>query len=292
MRNKFIAICSSFIAASFVSVASATPPNTTAANSVPYEVGQGWATHYFDEAVQTRWFRFGEVGGRSYCVEAVQGSVSPIALDPNLALFTDLTGATPLVVSGITLANNDGAGEPYLVKGSRVCYIAPGTFGVPVIRTAKLNVPITAASGDAGNIRLRIVETTLVAFGVKYVGIVNPWTQEYENATLWTISLSNLANSALNLRASTIQGAASPIYAGTTVAVSGLISMPVGVFNAGLDSLHSGYNGAIFIAHNGPPGTVRAIYTESTRNAVGVDPNTNQPVYGTPTVITRELGTR
>jgi hypothetical protein len=286
MRNKFIVTCLTFIAISaiFSVGAGATPPNTTAANSVPYEVGQGWVTHYFDESIQTRWFRFGEIGGRSYCVEAVQGSVSPVLLDPNLALFTDLTGATQLVVSGITLANNDGAGEPYLVKGARVCYIAPGTFGVPVIRMAKLNVPVTVASGDAGNIRLRIVETTLIAVDAAFAsddGVIR---------TNWFITISNLANSALNLRASTSQGTQLPIAPSGGGAVFGL-TLTAGTSSA---SLHSGYShvGTIFIAHNGPLGTVRAIHTQTTSNIVGWDPNSYVPIYGVPTVVTRELRTR
>jgi hypothetical protein len=283
MIAKFIKVICVLVFSANILIASATPPNTTAANSVPYEVGQGWATHYFDEAVQTRWFRFGEIGGRSYCVEAVQGSVSPIALDPNLALFTDTTGVTPLVVSGITLANNDGAGEPYLVKGARVCYAAPGTFGVPVVRTVKLNVPVTTGSGDAGNIRLRIVETTLTAVSTQYYA-------DYDGNvfTSWSISISNLANSALNLRSSTIQGA--PVYISNGItAANGSITMPVGTVVA---STSAAYSGVIFIAHNGSPGTVRAIYTETSRNIVGQDPNTYVPIWGVPTVITRELRTR
>jgi hypothetical protein len=63
-------------AAMALTPAFATAPNTTAAASVPYEVGHGWVTHYFDENVQTRWFRYGEVGGHSYCVEAVRGKSS------------------------------------------------------------------------------------------------------------------------------------------------------------------------------------------------------------------------
>jgi hypothetical protein len=292
MISKLVKFVGVFVVSANALLASATPPNTTPANSVPYEVGQGWVTHFFDETNQTRWFRFGEIGGRSYCVEAVQGSVSPVMLDPNLALFTDLTGATPLVVSGITLANNDGAGEPYLVKGARVCYIALGTFGVPVIRTVKLNVPVTVASGDAGNIRLRIVETTLTAVDVRYVTSYNYNTENNEVVTSWVISLTNLANSALNLRASTIQGGAVYIYVSPTLQGSGLLTMPVGVFNAGLHYSFNSYSGVIFIAHNGPPGTVRAIYTESTRNLLGNDPNTYTPIWGVPTVLTRELRTR
>jgi hypothetical protein len=138
----------------FVTHAHAGAPNTNAANSVTYEIGQGWTTHYFDEATQTRWLKFSEVGGHSYCIEAVQGPVSPIQLNPNLAVFSDAMGTTTL---------NSIAGAP-LTNGSRLCYISPmPTFDATTIRSVRLNVPIATASADAGYIRLRIVDTTLVA---------------------------------------------------------------------------------------------------------------------------------
>ncbi len=235
MRNKFIAICSSFIAASIVSVASATPPNTTAANSVPYEVGQGWVTHYFDEATQTRWFRFGELRGRSYCVEAVQGSVSPIQLDPNLSIYSDAGGQT-LLSSATT--NNDGEGDPYFLKGARVCYISPLTGTTTrSVRSIKLNVPITAGSGDAGNIRLRVVETTLFAeLGVAPIfwGHVDDGSggtyPVYRNSC--GISLSNTSDAPIKVWASTVVNANQG-----------------GTWGCGL-------TGVIAVPHTGAPGTV------------------------------------
>jgi hypothetical protein len=129
-------------------------PNTTAANSVTYEVGHGWTTHYFDEATQTRWFKFGEVGGHSYCIEAAQGPVSPIQLNPNLAVFSDTAGTTVLNSIAATA----------LTSGSRLCYISPmSTFGMTATRSVKLNVPVASGSADAGYIRLRIIDTTLVS---------------------------------------------------------------------------------------------------------------------------------
>jgi hypothetical protein len=152
----------------FIGAATATPPNTTAANSVPYEVGQGWVTHYFDESIQTRWFRFGETLSRSYCIEAVQGSISPVQLDPNITVYTDTSASTVLSVSSIQQTNNDGGGVPLFLKGSRTCYASPLNYVWPLssnqpsaVRMIKLNVPL--ASGDSGNIRLRVVDTTLFA---------------------------------------------------------------------------------------------------------------------------------
>jgi hypothetical protein len=131
----------------------ASGPNTTAANSVTVEIGQGWATHYFDEATQTRWFKFSEVGGHSYCIEAMQGPVSPIQLNPTLAVFSDATGTTAL---------NSIAGVP-LAGASRLCYISPTpSFDSTATRSVRLNVPLATGSGAAGYVRLRIVDTTLV----------------------------------------------------------------------------------------------------------------------------------
>jgi hypothetical protein len=150
------------VAAATSSPAFATPPNTTSTASVSYEVGQGWVTHYFDEVIQNRWFRFGETRGRSYCIEAVQGSVSPIQLDPNISVYTDTSAATLLTVANVPQTNNDGGGDPIFLKGSRTCYVSPLAWNQPsTVRLIKLNVPIT--SGDSGNIRLRIVETTMYA---------------------------------------------------------------------------------------------------------------------------------
>jgi hypothetical protein len=151
-KSTIWSLCAASIALFSVMKVQATPPNTTAANSVP-----------FDESNQTRWFRFAEGFNRSYCIEAVQGSVSPVQLDPNLAVYTDASGTTPLVVSGVTLANNDAVGAPFFVKGARICYVSPLTTNTASARAIKLNVPISAASGDAGNIRIRVVETTLVS---------------------------------------------------------------------------------------------------------------------------------
>ena len=134
-------------------------PTSTPAGAVSYEVGEGWVSSYYDESTQTRWWSYGENPGRSYCVEAVQGSVSPIPLDPNVAVYSDAAGTVPLVVNSVTIANNNGGNDPDFLEGARACYIAPGSASV--IRTLKVNVPVGAGSGDSGYIKLRVVDTTL-----------------------------------------------------------------------------------------------------------------------------------
>jgi hypothetical protein len=253
MRNKFIGTCLTFIAISaiFSVGAGATPPNTTAANSVPYEVGQGWVTHLFDDTIQTRWFRYGEIGGNSYCVQAVQGSVSPVQLDPAISLFTDVTGTTPLVVDGATLSNNDGLGEPYLVKGARICYIAPGTFGIPIIRSLRVNAPISVV-GDAGNVKIKITNTTLVAMDMS------------ANSQIF---MNNVSTSQIKLR---------PTYITSGMAVTtGQFYAPTSLSTYSSDVLTipfqwTIYRGSIFLAHNGTPESLVAGTVMNFHDANGV----------------------
>ena len=136
-------------------------PNTTAAGAVSYEVGQGWVTHAIDEAAQDRWFTIREVAGRSYCIEAAIGVATYVPLDPSLTLYSDTSGTTQLA------ANADGASEPPMNKGARICYassIAQTTTSpaANALRAFKVTTPITAGSGDSGFIRVRVVESTLV----------------------------------------------------------------------------------------------------------------------------------
>lgn len=249
---RFAALAAS---AFFCASVAATPPNITAAASVPYEVGQGWVTHYFDEAVQTRWFRFGETMGRSYCVEAVQGSVSPIQLDPNLNVYTDATGATVLASNG-ALTNNDGGGDPFFIKGSRICYISPLAWNVPsAIRAIKLNVPITAGSGDSGNIRLRVVETTLFA---DLLPFSNPAYGEYGSTYSCTLGLTNISQAAIKVGTATV--------------------------NAGATFQGGCVSGTTVVPHNGPPGSLRgmgALYV----NEQAYDPVSGSNYYKSPVLL-------
>ncbi len=215
----------------------ATAPNTTVAGIVSYEVNQGWVTHYFDEMATTRWFSFGEVGGHSYCIEAVQGPVSAVQLDPNLAVFTDTTGATALTVSGTALTNDNGGGDPNFIKGARICYIAQATVGTTSVRGLKINTPITAGSGDAGYLRLRVVDTTLFASLV-------PTSTSSDRAIL-----TNYTGATVSISTWCPNGGTSAKQTGTLSAnVATVIAMPIIAFNAPV---------ACFIAHNAPLGSIR-----------------------------------
>jgi hypothetical protein len=265
----FLACALSTAFAGFSLSANAGAPNTTAANSVAYEVGQGWVTHYFDEATQTRWFKYGEVGGHSYCIEAVQGSVSPIQLDPNLAVFTDATGATALSVSGTPLTNNDGGGNPNFIKGSRICYIAPTTFGTLTVRSAKVNVPIVASSGDAGNIRVRIVDTTLVATEASS-GI--QLSSGYGQNPSGSVVLSNSSPLAVNIVISFAPTVVNFYPLPVTVASYTMSTQPLP--QAGPpdgDGSFYARVGPVFVAHNAPPGVLKGVA------------RTSQPIAGSTT---------
>ena len=140
----------------FASASHAGTPNTIAAGAVSYEVGGGWVTHGVDESSQNRWFAFTELAGRSYCVEAALGPATYFPLDPNLTLYSDSAGTV------VYLSNSDGVAEPPQNKGSRVCYQSPQAVGATMVRLFKVNVPITAGSGDSGFVRARVVDTTLI----------------------------------------------------------------------------------------------------------------------------------
>ena len=223
-----------------IGVAHAGTPNTTAANAVAYDVGSGWATHYFDENTQTRWFRFSEIGGYSYCIEAVQGPISPIQLDPNLAVYTDASGTTILSISGSQLINDNGVGEPAMQKGSRICYITPTTYGTQTIRAIKLNVPIVVGSGDTGFIKFRIVNTTL--FGARFMG--------------GQVTISNIGSTAVNFKpfASNYQGVTGPF----TVAAGATAENTFYYW----DYTAPGFT--LLIPNDGPPGALRGVnrYTD------------------------------
>jgi len=149
----FIRAASAALMLAFVSsTTSATAPNTTAANAVSYEVGQGWVSHYIEETTQNRWFKFTTTGGRGYCVEAAQGSDSPVAFNPNVTVYGDAAG-TSLMGS-----NDNGAFDPAMTLGSRYCFADTTTLDARTIRTIKLNVPVAAGSGDNGYMRLRVYE--------------------------------------------------------------------------------------------------------------------------------------
>lgn len=180
MKSEFRVLLAAFGLLSLI--AGATPPNTTAANAVPYEVDQGWVTHQFDDTTTQRWFSYGEVAGRSYCIEAVQGALSPVMIDPSISVFSDASGTAAYVPQHpqVALVNNDGGGEPNFRKGARVCYVAPGTGSAVNVRTFRVSVAV--GTGDSGLVRIRVVETSLYAQCTNLAG-VNSMAANLTNTT-------------------------------------------------------------------------------------------------------------
>lgn len=225
--------------------------NTLPQGATSYEVGQGWVSHYFDEATQTRWFSFAEMPARSYCIEAVPGSATSFALDPALTAYADGAGTVPLIsVTGASVASDNGAGDPYFAKGARACYISDISANAATLRTVRVNVPITAASGIAGFVRFRIVETTLVApcFARPPTPAVQP-NAYVQNLTDGPIQV--------RMRYAAVVSSGAILNGGTVQAYSKNLGSPtVNVNDPQLNLTSQGRNGVCFVLHDGPPGAL------------------------------------
>jgi hypothetical protein len=227
-------------------------PNTIAAGAVSYEVGGGWVTHGVDESSQNRWFAFTELAGRSYCVEAALGPATYFPLDPNLTLYSDSAGTV------IYLSNTDGVAEPPQNKGSRVCYQSPLGLGATQVRLFKVNVPITAGSGDSGFVRTRVIDTTLI---FPYVSISNDSSGTSVNTVqMW---VSNTTTVDVNATFYVPGYGALATYSGTKKfkapnqttagkAVDNIgVKAPAGIANWS-------WNGVAYLMNDGPPGALEA----------------------------------
>jgi hypothetical protein len=235
----------------FASSAQAGTPNTVAAGAVSYEVGGGWVTDGVDESSQDRWFAFKELAGRSYCVEAALGPATYFPLDPNLTLYSDSAGTV------VYLSNSDGVAEPLQNKGSRVCYQSPLAVGTTTVRLLKVNVPITAASGDSGFLRTRVHDTTLIfpVFWVTNDSAGNPsktvqlhvvtTTTTDINATLYIPGYGALTTiSSSNLKAPNQSTGKGWVYGNEVKAPTGIASWK--------------WQGAAYLMYDGPPGAIDA----------------------------------
>lgn len=225
----------------------ATPNNSTVAGAIAFEVGQGWVSHYFDEGTQNRWFKFAEIGGHSYCVEAVQGSASSVQLDPNVALYADSAGSATLNLSGVPITSNDAAGDPHFIKGARACYIAQAPDTSTVVRAFKVNVQIAASSGDAGFVKIRVVNTTLQSPCFARVNA------SFSPPSPPTGAVSNLTSSTISISARML--GTEVVSAPTAAVIAG--DRSAGYFSVGVTQTgYYGQQGRCLLAHNGPPGAL------------------------------------
>jgi hypothetical protein len=218
----------------------ASTPNTTAAGSVSYEVGTGWVTDGVDEGNQNRWFAFLELAGRSYCVEGTLGPASYFPLDPNLTLYSDSAGTV------VYLTNTDGAGEPPQYRGSRVCYQSPLGVGATQVRLFKVNLPITAGSGDSGFVRARVIDTTLIF----------PMLCMSQN---YTMSIANTTTVAISATVYVSGYGASKTISSSSLPAPNQATGTGNLYQFTTDnSQHLNWQGAVYLMHSGPPGALEA----------------------------------
>ncbi|MFN7474178.1 MAG: hypothetical protein ACK5RJ_05320, partial [Burkholderiales bacterium] len=65
-------------------------------------------------------FSYGESAGRSYCLEAVQGPISPVLLDPSITAYTSTTGTVVLTsLQAVYVASSPGnnRGQTTIISG-------------------------------------------------------------------------------------------------------------------------------------------------------------------------------
>jgi hypothetical protein len=274
MRNiKSLFICSVFLVSQFIPVVFAGAPNTSAGAAAPYVIGQGWVTHLFDENTQTRWFTYEEEGGHSYCLEAVQGPISPVALDPTITAYTSSAGTTVLtsMVSNAQVQSTSAAGNPNRVKGARVCYIAPATGGTKVVRTFKVNAPV--GTGDAGFLRVRVVDTSIYLSPFKIARSNYPDYQGPYPGCFLNLAVENISTSSIRIRASlpaagavnwgltaTLEPSTAPQqnFALSQYAYSTWVPTTVDPQTNETQFTFGEVRGIFFIAHDGSPGMIQA----------------------------------
>ncbi len=263
-RGKFAPLLATAIAAwTLVSAAWATNPNTTAADAVAYEIDQGWVTTSLESATTGRWFVYGEMAGHSYCLETATGSLSPIAIDSRIDVYSDTSGTT-FSVSGSPVANDVPTGEPLVIDGARACYIAPGSQPTTNLRYVKISSPGMAA-GDTGYIKFRIQETTL--FAPYFVAATNSGGTAYQGAASSTTRfrvVNNVRGVTIHLRVITMP--TSPSFTGVdyTWSVPDCLCDVLAPTYPSLwpyltgTASTTGITGKLMISHDGPPGSIDA----------------------------------
>ncbi len=265
----------SLVAAVFflnASLSHAAVDNTTVAGAVPYEVGQGWVSHHFDESAQERWFVFEEQAGRSYCIEAAQGSASYYSLNISLSLYASGAETTPLLSN-----NNDAEGSAPISKDTRICYASSlQNINDKAARPIKINVPAEYGDEKNGYVRLRIVETTYIAqhFNTYYIRETTyPYYISSGNSTF------RFTNNSLRPVKISFFSVKHGIFAKEVI----INRVTYGPQNVNITPLLStgSYSGAIHIMHDGPPhifsdayiGVITSgPYAESTSNTYPVTP--------------------
>jgi hypothetical protein len=184
------------------------------------------------------WFRYRVRAGRSYCVEVDNGAADTSIRDPFLAVYH--ADASTFIGQNDDI-DGDEPGGHFL---SRVCYIATATED-------NLALVSATAANIAGGFRLRVVDTTLFC----------PWFfsgSGFEAFVLIKNTTSTPHTARVTLSSPSGVAVSSP--ATGSVPGNGSYNLQVSApppTGFGLASA----NGGVFIAHDGPPGSLIANVT-------------------------------
>jgi hypothetical protein len=210
--------------------------NTTAPNAYSIMAGATASETRVNDADPERWYKFIAVAGRSYCSETQGGvdfdvSSTAFGIDTQVTIYQ--SDATTVITT------NDQAGtEPRATDLSRACWIAP-LSSPTYIKVSRF------FAGDAFNVRVRLVETSLFS----------PWYFVGGDYGAFTV-IRNTTDTSLIYRINWRNGA------GAIVGFAFAALPPnAGVFFNARDIpgiLPSNTNGTVEIVHEGAPGAIVA----------------------------------
>ena len=212
------------------------PDNDTAAGAKDLQLGSSSSDTLGAAPNDQNWFRYPVKAGRSYCVDVDNGRTDVSIRDTVLSVYR--ADATTVV------GNNDNiADEPGGARSSRVCYIAT----VVDVNLARVTA---GASGTAGGFRVRVVDTTLFC----------PWFFSGNGFEAFVL-IKNTTGSAHNatVRLTAAGGATLGTQSGT-VPANGSYNLQVSAASPTGFGL-SAASGGVYIAHDGPPGSLIANVT-------------------------------
>jgi hypothetical protein len=209
-------------------------------------IGQEHAVFIDDGTNNQKWFRYELRAGRSYCVEAGAGESQSSDIDA-----TDDTIVTVYQSDATTViaSQDDTVAEPDSFRGSRVCFIAPGTTTF---------VRLTDFAGGTYTYRMRLVETTLFASWFFIGGDYNAFSL-LRNTTTTTINYTMTWRNSAGTVVATTSG---------TVPPNGGIGINARTFvNAAVT-----INGTVEIVHTASPeGLVGQVTSLSSTTGLGFD---------------------
>jgi hypothetical protein len=251
MKARFLGLAAAVV---LLCAGTAQAQNNTAPNAAPVLVGQGWMNVNMDAGTNTqRWYRYGVVAGRSYCVEGASEDTPTQPLSGANDGMTSVFRAdgTTLVGTGDEMGEPGGTGTTVLTPG-RVCYVAPATE-VNFAKLGNFNF-----LGTVKSYRWRIVETTLFCpwffsgGGFDAFVLIRNTTGGAVNAT---VTLRSIAGAVLGTQTGTVpaNGSYNLLVSAASPTGFGLASASGNVEIAFADSTPGGPNGS--------PGTLIANLT-------------------------------